>query len=224
MTSSTSSLPVVDPLKFAGPLSSGLVDPVNEQLRIAVHEIHFGDFDEPHASEMDRRLLSLVESLINLKLVKFLGRISQETLMRLVDGSKAVDLHLLGEDGKRSPTGPLNNVVALAASVGSHVDESEGPNRDILSFQELLFACPNLKSLHLGIHGTPARCMGSFPHQDSGFNFSFSGHEKFPPLEALSLDGYYIEEDEVEWRHWQDKMQWTKLRALTFDLTTRQHS
>lgn len=139
------------------------------------------------------------------------NRISQKVLRRLVR-RKNLSLHLLAEDGKRSFEGDMENVVALAAEVCPS-DERNGPNRDILGLQKLLFGCPNLKSFSLGITGGYGGCVVYRHIYDRVDAFQFSGDETFPPLEELSLSGYRLRED--EWEHWQELLQWSKLRSLT---------
>ncbi|KAJ2990608.1 hypothetical protein NUW58_g2862 [Xylaria curta] len=187
-----------DPMEFAHSLSSRLLDTKNEQLRNAVHELDFGNFNDNELSDMEKRLVALVDVLPNLQRVKIRGRLTQEVLQDLTGNSRRISLYLLGEDGKRNIESNLQNVVALTAHINPS-DESDGPNRRILGIQKLLFACPNLKSFSVARTG--------------GYGGCFSGDETFPPLEELSLNGHSI--NKAEWVHWQKKVQWSKLRSLS---------
>ncbi|KAI1755774.1 hypothetical protein F4782DRAFT_486940 [Xylaria castorea] len=201
-----------DPMLFAYSLSSRLLDTKNEQLRNAVHELDFGHFDNFHLSDMEKRLVTLIDVLPNVQRVKIRGRLTQKVLRDLVGHSKRISLHLLREDGKRQIENDLQNVVALAAKVDSF-NESEGPNRRILGIQKLLFACPNLTLFSLEFVGGYGGCVVRIPHFEMIHSFRFSGDETFPPLEELLLSGYRLSED--EWEHWRKRFQWSKLRSLT---------
>ncbi|KAI1423349.1 hypothetical protein F5Y12DRAFT_757987 [Xylaria sp. FL1777] len=201
-----------DPLRFARSVSRRLLDTKYEHLRNAVHELDYGEFHGERSSEMEKRLLALVDSLPNLQRVKIRGPLSQEALQGLEGHSKRISIYLLGEDGKRKIETQLQNVVALGAVVNPF-RASKGPNLDILDIQKLLFACPNLTSFSLGVTGNYGGCVRSRPHAGTVYSFEFSGDETFPPLEELSLSGYRLDED--EWEYWQEKYPWSKLRALT---------
>ncbi|KAI0188000.1 hypothetical protein EV127DRAFT_368631 [Xylaria flabelliformis] len=206
-----------DLMLFANSLSSRLLDPENERLRNAVHELDFGHFENTDLDEMEKRLVTLVDILPNLQRVKIRSRLTQKVLEGLVGHSRRIPLHLLGEDGKREIDSDLENVVALTARVNPFT-ESEGPNRRILGIQKLLFACPNLKSFSLEIVGGYGGCVRSVPRFQRVYSFEFSGDETFPPLEELSLSGYPFSGyrlGEAECENWQKKFQWSNLRSLT---------
>ncbi|KAI0445765.1 hypothetical protein F4803DRAFT_559852 [Xylaria telfairii] len=204
-----------DPLVFVRPLISRLLDTKNEQLRNAVHELDFGLFRDEEDEDlgfMETQLVALVDSLPNLRRVKLRSTPRQKLFEDLTRHGKRISLHLLGEDGKRPVENDLPNVAVLAAQVNPTLDH-DGPNRDVLGIQKLMFACPNLTSFSLKIVGGYGGCVrrpARFPRIRS---FQFSGDEVFPPLEELSLSGYKRTEDE-EW-HWQERFQWSKLRSLT---------
>ncbi|KAI0903499.1 hypothetical protein F4823DRAFT_618382 [Ustulina deusta] len=201
-----------DLMAFAHSLSSRLLDPKNEQLRDAVRELDFGQFQGKHLRDMEKQLVALVDVLPNLQLVKIRGELTQEALRDLDRHSKRVLLHLLGERGKRDIEPDLQGVVVLATTANPF-DESEGPNRQILGIQKLLFACPNLTSFSLTTTGGYGGCVISLPRYENVHSFRFSGDEAFPPLEELALSGYHLQE--AEWGHWQKRFQWSKLRSLT---------
>ncbi|KAI0097350.1 hypothetical protein GGR51DRAFT_469999 [Nemania sp. FL0031] len=204
----------MDLMLFAHSLSSRLLDTKNETLRNAVHELDFGEFPEENESEMENRLVALVDSLPNLQRVKIRSPLTQEALRCLAEHSQRISLHLLREDGRRCIEDDCNlqSVVSLAAQVDPHLG-GEGPNRDVLGLQELLFACPNLKSLSIKIHQSYGGCVITMPHPDTVYSFQLSGDEKFPSLVELSLDGYSLSGD--EWEHWAERFQWSKLKSLT---------
>ncbi|KAI0157376.1 hypothetical protein GGR57DRAFT_65122 [Xylariaceae sp. FL1272] len=105
----------------------------------------------------------------------------------------------------------MPNVVGLDATVDTYT-EREGPNRRILALQQFFFSCPNLKSFSLNMSGGYGGCVIRIPQYEQIRNFRFTGDESFPPLESLRIDGYHF--PEVEWKHWQQKMQWSKLRSV----------
>ncbi|KAI0476851.1 hypothetical protein F4859DRAFT_480437 [Xylaria cf. heliscus] len=202
-----------DPCVFARSLSFRLLDPRNEHLRNAVHELEFGQFNEGDVDDMEQRLVGLVDSLPNLQRIKIRGRLSQDVLQRLDGHSKQLSLYLLGEDGKRTVKGELRSVLALAATVDPF-DRERGPNKDVLGVQALLFACPNLKSFSLTPLLGYGGCSPRIPVPGTVFSFRFSDDSHpFPPLEDLSLNGYQLDQNERE--HWAKKVQWSKLRSLT---------
>ncbi|KAI1744577.1 hypothetical protein F4680DRAFT_405341 [Xylaria scruposa] len=200
-----------DLMLFVHSLSSRLLDTENEELRKAVHELDFGNFEDPFLNDMEKQLVTLVDSLPNLQRVKIRSRLTQKVLGDLAGHSRRIPLHLLGEDGRRQIENDLENVVALAAKVNPS-NESEGPNRRILGIQKLLFACPNLTWLSLEIVGGYGGCVRSMPRFERVYSFRLSGDETFPPLEGLSLSGHWV--DEAEYEQWQKKFQWSKLRSL----------
>ncbi|KAI0393689.1 hypothetical protein F5Y17DRAFT_458697 [Xylariaceae sp. FL0594] len=200
-------------------LSTMLEKPENERLRIVVRELEFGGCDRSGSfsgSELEpkeKRLLSLVDKLPNLRRIKFGCSVSQETLQRLV-GRKNISLYLLDEDGKRQFQGELPNVLTLKAAV-------KGPwlrnvlNQDVLGVQKLLFSCPNLKSFSLEVRTPYGGCMMLPPRFPILHHFQFSGNERFPALEELSLSGYeFWDEERIHRRFWRERFQWAKLRTL----------
>ncbi|KAI1120339.1 hypothetical protein F5Y10DRAFT_258622 [Nemania abortiva] len=202
-------------MSFARSLSRRLLDTDNEQLRNAVRELDFGEFEDYDLEKMEKRLVALVDCLPNLETVKVRSQLTQEVLRAITGHSKRISLHLLNEDGKRSIEGDYDfrNVVALAATVDPF-DEEDGPNRDVLGIQKLLFACQNLTSFSLEEAGWYGGCViGVRPRFESVHSFQFSGDETFPPLEELSLSGYRPRGAERD--HWRNKLQWSKLRSLT---------
>ncbi|KAI0186296.1 hypothetical protein EV127DRAFT_439460 [Xylaria flabelliformis] len=181
-----------DPCELARSLSSILLDPRNEQLRNAVHEIEFGRFNKSDIDDIEQRLMALVDSLPNLQRIKTRACLSQDVLRRLNGHSKQLSLYLLGEDGKRTVEGQLHSVLALAATVDSY-SQDRGPNKDFLDY---------------------GGCAPRFPAEGTVFSFQFSSDGKpFPPLEDLSLNGYHLSQNEGG--HWAEKMQWSKLRSLS---------
>ncbi|KAI1173097.1 hypothetical protein F4777DRAFT_559245 [Nemania sp. FL0916] len=199
-------------MKFAQDLSSRLMDDKNERLRAAVHELDFGRFDDRNLRYMEKRLVSLVASLPNLRRVRIKSQLSPKVLRALDKHHRQIPLYLLGEDGTRSSTEKnFQNVVGLAVQVNPS-NETNGPNRRILSTQKLFFACPNLKSFSLHIVGGYGGCVRPMARFERVYSFQFSGDETFPPLEELSISGYWM--DDGEEQHWQNKLQWSKLRSL----------
>ncbi|KAI1146242.1 hypothetical protein F4825DRAFT_202096 [Nemania diffusa] len=198
---------------FAQSLSFRLLDPGNEHLRNAVHELEFGYFNGAVVDDLEQRLVALVDSLPNLQRIKVTGCLSQDVLRRLNGHSKQLSLSLLREDGKRTVEGELRSVLALAATVDPF-DESRGPNKDVLGVQALLFACPNLKSFSLTTRLAYGGCVPHVPPSETVYSFQFSSDDKtFPALEDLSLNGYRLGLNEGE--HWVEKVQWSKLRSLS---------
>ncbi|KAI1323134.1 hypothetical protein F5Y16DRAFT_412811 [Xylariaceae sp. FL0255] len=195
-------------------LSSKLLDPSNEDLRDAVHELEFGRFNPRDVDGIEQRLAALVDSLLKLQRVKY-GGLSQDVLRQLDRHSKRLLLYMLGEDGKRAVEGELRSVVTLAAKVDPfNVGVDRGPNRDFLGMQALFFACPNLKSFSLTILLDYGGCSPRFPTSGTLFSFQlFSDGRSFPPLEELSLNGYKLSHNEE--RQWIEKLQWPSSRSLS---------
>lgn len=103
------------------------------------------------------------------------------------------------------PSRPLNSVSTIKASIIRDIDIGTGTPSLIYNFQPLFFSCPNLKACSLTMYG---------PYQDPERlgTFEMTGEEKFPPLESLSLNGYYIRPN--EWPHWRDRFCWPLLSSL----------
>jgi len=123
------------------------------------------------------------------------------------------ELHLLGEDGSRAVTGPMPCVTVLRARVNPYCEEGDMPNRKMLGLQELFFACPNLKSFSLAVHGNYGGCVRVVPRHPMVKSFELSGKETFPPLQYLSLDGYPMEHG--EWMRWREGLNWSNLASLS---------
>ncbi|KAI0975410.1 hypothetical protein F4678DRAFT_420195 [Xylaria arbuscula] len=214
---------VVEPAMY---VSSRLLDVRNKALRSSVRELVFGYFHgQPrnHQSEMESRLIALVHSLPALRCVRIMNPLTQGTLVALAGpgASKQVPLHFLREDGLRRLDTPsdLPNLVSLVARVDPFYEDG-GPNRNFEAIQTLLFASPSLKSFSLKIYGNYGGCQGlHIPRFGLVDALRFSGNERFPPLEELSLDGYRsnVRQDvvEPEWEQWRRRFQWHKLRSLT---------
>ncbi|KAI1287849.1 hypothetical protein F5Y03DRAFT_380258 [Xylaria venustula] len=214
---------VVEP---AMDVSSRLLDVRNKALRSSVRELVFGYFHghpRNHQSEMESRLIALVDSLPALRCVKVMNPLTQGTLVALAGpgASKQVPLHLLREDGLRrlDTRSDLPNLVSLVARVNPFY-ENGGPNRNLEAIQTLLFTSPNLKAFSLKMYGDYGGCEGPpMPRFGLVDAIRFSGNEIFPPLEELSLDGYRsgVRQDviEPEWEQWRRRFQWPKLRSLT---------
>ncbi|KAI0544973.1 hypothetical protein F4679DRAFT_494229 [Xylaria curta] len=204
--------PDLDPCALARSLSSRLLDPRNEQLRNAVHEIEFGQFCQRHIDDMEQQLVALVDSLPNLQRIKTRDRLSQDILRQLDGHSKQLSLYLLDEKGKRTVEGELHSVHALAATVDIY--DEHRPVTDFLGVQALLFACPNLKSFSLTSLLDYGGCSPRIPAWGTVFSFQLSSDGKpFPALEDLSLNGYHLSQNEGE--HWVEKVEWSKLRSLS---------
>ncbi|PGH32431.1 hypothetical protein GX50_04796 [[Emmonsia] crescens] len=82
----------------------------------------------------------------------------------------------------------------------------------VLAAQEVVMSCPNLRSLTLSIHTHHGGCVLS-PLDDVLTQFSTKLKGKFPPLEELKLDDYYISDE--EWPYWSDNLQWQCLWNLS---------
>lgn len=109
----------------------------------------------------------------------------------------------------------MPSVATLRALVSPRYQANE-PDQVILGVQELLFACPNLKSFSFTDYKDFGGCGGpeiSFDDHPPVRNFRLTGDETWPPLESLSLNGYCPTPE--EWIHWQHGINWTKLTSLT---------
>lgn len=83
----------------------------------------------------------------------------------------------------------------------------------MLGLQTLFFACPNLKSFSLSVHGNYGGCMVQMPNHPQFYTFQLTGTEILPPLEHLSLDGYPMKPE--EWLFWRDNLDWSCLKSLS---------
>ncbi|OIW33160.1 hypothetical protein CONLIGDRAFT_666507 [Coniochaeta ligniaria NRRL 30616] len=189
-----------------------------EQAR-AVREVEvvaFQQGEEEFSFEFKQKdgLAALVNALPNLRQFRLLSsKPDFEHLIRaLNDHPNRPELHLLGETGSRVVTGSMPCVATLRARVNPYFDRVDEPNRKILGLQGLFFACTNLKSFSLEEHGNYGGCVRRTPHHRGVYSFQLTGEETFPPLESLSLDGYFIELE--EWTHWRNKIDWSNLKSL----------
>jgi hypothetical protein len=171
--------------------------------------------------EFDREdtLAALVKVLPNLQQV----RLSRESppfdafLRALNEHPNKPEIHLLGEQGFRPAFGPLPGVVSIRAHVNPYHDTPDKPNTCMPDLEKLVFSCTNLKYFSLTVSGNYGGCMRPRLHHPVTRNFHFDdGKATFPPLESLSLNGYNPGDDENdEWPHWRDGMQWSRLKSLT---------
>lgn len=76
-------------------------------------------------------------------------------------------------------------------------------------------AFPNLTSLSIQTNGERiGPVQGGHWHLSARIEpLQLAENETFPPLEKLSLSGYLP--TEAEWRHWKEKMTWSKLKSLS---------
>ncbi|KAJ5219899.1 hypothetical protein N7468_009103 [Penicillium chermesinum] len=119
------------------------------------------------------------------------------------------ELHLLQEGGLRVAAGPLPCVRTIHARVNPFCDTAEQPNRRVPRFQQMFFACPNLRSFSFTLLQGP---LG--PNWFNAVNsFVLRGEEQFPPLELLSLDDFRIRSG--DWMHWRENADWSILRSLS---------
>ncbi|KAK4235729.1 hypothetical protein C8A03DRAFT_46167 [Achaetomium macrosporum] len=118
-------------------------------------------------------------------------------------------------DGSRAVTAPMPSVTTIRGFVDPYDDRSDRhqPNRRMLEFQSLFFACPNLKSFSVTLYLQYGGCVIRTRPLRLPL-FTLTGHETFPSkLESLSLDGYCMVPE--EWAHWRDKLNWSNLTSLS---------
>lgn len=125
------------------------------------------------------------------------------------------EIHLLQENGSRPVSGPIPGVAAIKAKASPWYDTREKPNTVIPDIQKLFFACPDLKSFSLSIRNNWGGCLRPRVHHEIISTFEFKPDEDvtFPLLESLSLDGYDMD-SELEWPHWRDGLDWSRLKTL----------
>ena len=134
-------------------------------------------------------------------------------------------MHLLSMNGDENiPVDvPLTSVTTLMGYVNPFTEKTELlganqwreplPNRAMVDFQELFFACPNLEKYHISKIRPYGGCvMPPPPVHRQIRSFQLTGDEIFPPLKHLEFDGYVPEAE--EWPHWEKGMDWTKLEYL----------
>jgi hypothetical protein len=72
---------------------------------------------------------------------------------------------------------------------------------------------PNLTSLSVETNRERIAMRGPFGVEARIEPLELADKETFPPLENLSLSGYFPLED--EWRHWKEKVLWSNLKSLS---------
>jgi hypothetical protein len=176
---------------------------------------------EEISNDLDKEdtLAALVKVLPNLRRVRISGESPPfEAFFRaLHEHPKKPEIHLLAEGGLRPVFGLLPSVVTIRARVNPWHDTPEKPNTSVPDLEKLFFSCPNLKSFSLIVSGNYGGCMRPLLHHDITCNFHFDNRKvAFPPLESLSLNGYSPGyDDNDEWPHWRDGMQWDRLKSLS---------
>lgn len=106
----------------------------------------------------------------------------------------------------------LSCISSLDTAVDPHTDRN-GPNTRMLAMQWLFFNCPNLRSFKLSVFDDYGGCVMNAPSYPIIETFQLTGEEQFPPLQELTLDGYYMNDEECV--HWQNRFQWDNLSSLT---------
>ena len=211
------------PLKGHALLLSRLEADRNETLRAWVHEVivsyPFGSFgqDSVRRLQTDDCLAKLIARLPNLRRITLaIPSLQSDLLIRTIcDHHAKPELLLLAQSGRNETCTFADQTLPCVSTLSAHVnayDEGKGPNRRMLTIQQLFFNCPNLRSFSLGVSGNYGGCVIQTPRHEIITTFRLTGEEKFPPLEHLSFDGYWMRDP--EWSYWRDGVQWEKLSSL----------
>lgn len=108
-----------------------------------------------------------------------------------------------------------NNPIPWAVVLHARIDpftDYDAPNREMLALQQLFFACPNLQSFFLSLHGNYGGCIIRVVRFPQIHSFELTGRETFPPLKELSLNGYQPSIEESV--HWRNRFPWSGLVSL----------
>src|SRR5436190_18445619 len=131
--------------------------------------------------------------------------------------NRGLQFHLCLSDCRVVSPDLLNKqcLTSLDASVRLVKSHRTGTKAPILEIQKFFFQSPNLRSFSLAtLNAHGGQLQRSVPAYVTT-NFQLSGQEKFPPLEQLRLDGYFMRAP--EWVLWRDRMDWRKLTSLTLE-------
>ncbi|CEJ59150.1 hypothetical protein PMG11_07785 [Penicillium brasilianum] len=208
-------------------LTGRLLDDANEKLRKYVREVvlersrvsspdHLRQFFEKHG-EPDTVMAKLVEILPNLQnLVLHESVPLSEPLQDALSNHKnAPSVHLLNERGFTLLTRKMPFVQSLSTSFRVHSFSRKPQLPPSLDLNRCFKIFPNLTSLSIEAnreHAGPMR--GPFSVTARIEPLELADKETFPPLENLSLSGYFPMEQ--EWRHWKEKFLWSNLKSLSF--------
>lgn len=121
------------------------------------------------------------------------------------------ELQLLGEGEEGKWSGPaLPCITAMHVKLDRYYFRRFYNNVRLCRqpFHRLVFASPNLRSLSIE---------GPWPDRDAAtFDFDLfapRAHVNFPPIEELSINGYYIVD--YEWAMWGSRFPWMNLLSLS---------
>ncbi|GKZ88290.1 hypothetical protein AnigIFM59636_008147 [Aspergillus niger] len=223
---STSTEAKTEPELPRGPwlLLSRLEDDANDTLRAWVQDINVSS---PSFAWVDAKFLkrlqindclaALVARLPNLRRITIgFPSIQSTTLIRTIcEHSRKPELLLLDQKSEDKISSLAEQVLPCVTTLSASVDPSydqNGPNRQILTLQKLFFKCPHLRSFSLSVVKQYGGCVIRMPRHPVIWSFQLTGEETFPPLEHLSLDGYWL--DDKQWKYWRDGLQWDKLVSL----------
>ncbi|KAL3455042.1 hypothetical protein BJX64DRAFT_282363 [Aspergillus heterothallicus] len=205
-------------------LLSRLEDAPNETLRNYVQELDLSTKKGPRLIDQDfivhlaswDRLCRVIRRLPNLRRVTLgIDKLQTDEMIDTINTHpRQPELILIIQDGGKKPLSktPLPSVTNLTISVNPF-DESKGENTRVLAVQDLLFACPNLRSLSLAVYWKYGGCVYRMPRYPATTSFRFTGTEVFPPIEELTLNGYKMHDG--EWPHWRERFDWSELSSLT---------
>lgn len=223
---STSTEAKTEPELPRGPwlLLSRLEDDANDTLRAWVQDINvssppFAWVDAQFLKRLQSNdcLAALVARLPNLRRITIgFPSIQSTTLIRTIcEHSRKPELILLHQSSENKNSSLAEQILPCVTTLSASVDPSydqNGPNRQILTLQKLFFKCPHLRSFSLSVVKQYGGCVIRMPRYPVISSFQFTGEEIFPPLEHLSLDGYWL--NDKEWTYWRDGLQWDKLVSL----------
>ncbi|KAJ5594633.1 uncharacterized protein N7459_000841 [Penicillium hispanicum] len=199
-------------------LFSRLLDHQNESLRTLVRELTLDRIvraDEMIA-QRGNPIVKLVNGLPNLERVYFRDEypLSQVLIDAMRGHKRSPQLHILNPLGRIQLAVPAPFVKALSTSVNVYA-RGTGSQKQTLDLRRLFTIYPNLESLSVSINRYRTGCVRRHPRDYTTeiIPLELPGSETFPPLQSLSLSGYYCEEQEFQ--YWRDKFPWDRLESLS---------
>ncbi|KAJ5747313.1 uncharacterized protein N7511_009009 [Penicillium nucicola] len=156
------------------------------------------------------RLLKLMPNIQNIYLKQAMP-LTDTFLEAVGHHSNSPKLHLLSEAGYTRVDCQVSSVQAL--KIGIHLDFARrGESPKTIAPRELFLAFPNLRNLSISVQRRYGGCMPGPRTPLLIVPLKLLQHERFPPLESLSLGGYYVHVDEI--LSWRTKLPWQSLRSL----------
>ena len=155
----------------------------------------------------DDNVSKLLTSLPNLRRVT-IGILELQTdnvIRALCAHINRPELHLKMDGYKERLLSTDSSLLRCISSLQVAGDPRSYPkDNGLLKFQNLVFSCPNIRSLSITVLDEYNGRMRRPRLAGIYLTFSLEGDEEFPPLEDLTLDGYVMKDGEAS--VWQDNV------------------